>query len=173
LAANSAVDKTLLNYLLMICAQHDNPVMLQTLLAKGADPNYQMGDSSVLSIAKNASQNAAAYLSNYATAAPQTNTANQNERKIAELINNAAGLMNDATASMTKAQDARAAGKEKAIWCLRVNDAANEINLSLKYIKEAEAVFSLQYQSRIKEVKELALRNQRVAAGMGCPIFLK
>lgn len=174
LDANPSVDKTIFNYLLMMSVWNDNAAVMQALVAKGADVDFNLGDDNALKIARiQGRKSAFAFLSDRSTAPPEANFTAQNEAKITELLNNAASAMDFATAQLRKGLEQRNAGREKAYWCMPVNEAANSANASLRYVKQAQAIFTLKYKSVLQEAKEQAEQSLKLTMSQGCPVFLK
>jgi ankyrin repeat protein/lipoprotein NlpI len=174
LAANPSINKTILNYLLMISIYQNSPTLLEALLAKGADPNFQMDGTSVLKMAQMGKFTgvSAAYLANYATDNSQANrVATQNET--ARLINEATGLMKLATTEMNAAFRRRDEGADKSIWCLRVEAAANDVNYAIKNLDRALLIAPFDTKAEITTMKQAAVNGLRDISSKGCPIFLK
>ena len=174
LAAMPSVNSDILNYLLLMSVWNDNPAMLQGLIAKGADPNYKMGDDNALQIAKiQRKNNASNYLSNYSIAPVQTDSTAKNEQRIAELIDKAGSSLAASNNYFREAIELKTAGRDKGIYCVRVRDAAQEASYSLKFIKDAEAIVSLEWGQTIKKQKELAIKHLASLTNLGCPIILR
>jgi ankyrin repeat protein/Flp pilus assembly protein TadD len=174
LAANPAIDKEILNYLLVFGVRTNNPAILQAVLAGGADPNFMVyPDVSVLQLAKNMKADAAAaYLAGYATDNSQASRI-ASENETARLIKEASGLMALATSEMNAAYRRRDEGADKKIWCLRVEEAANDVNYAIKNLDRALLIAPLDLQDQIKTLRQNAVNGLRDVSSKGCPVFLR
>jgi hypothetical protein len=146
-------DHVILNYLLLIAVGNDNGAITSSLVAKGADPDFAVGNSTAKTIALYGKKTAAAqYLGSLAVATGPAD--HEAELKMLEALDRARSGIDAAKKYAAQINDMASRKVEKGLICVVARRSKQELLYARQDLQTADKVGLIQYRQKMTEAKD-------------------